>query len=79
MLTGRIDDKGRVAIPAAMRDTLGLEPGDVMVFDMKDQILRIAKVTNPFDALIDEAIDEFEAGSTMSLNAFAKSEGIDLE
>ncbi|MCO5224427.1 MAG: AbrB/MazE/SpoVT family DNA-binding domain-containing protein [Thermomicrobiales bacterium] len=79
MVTGRIDDKGRIAIPTAVREGLGLEPGDVMVFDVKNQILRIAKVTNPFDALIDEAIDEFESGNTISLRDFATQEGINLE
>lgn len=79
MVTGRIDDKGRIAIPASVREGLGLEPGDVMVFDIKNQILRIAKVTNPFDALIDEAIDEFESGNTILLREFAAQEGINLE
>ncbi|MCA9834209.1 MAG: MraZ N-terminal domain containing protein [Thermomicrobiales bacterium] len=79
MVTGKIDDKGRLAIPTTVREKLGLEPGDVIVFDTSTQVLRIAKVVNPFDALIDEAIDEYEAGNTVSLRDFAKSEGIELE
>lgn len=78
MVTGRIDDKGRIAIPAAMRDDLGLQPGDVIAFDVKNQVLRIAKIENPFDALIDEAVDAFEAGNTVSLRNFAASEGVEL-
>lgn len=78
MVTGRIDDKGRIAIPTAVREDLGLEPGDVIAFDVKNRVLRIAKVDNPFDALIDEAVDAFEIGKTASLRDFASSEGVEL-
>lgn len=78
MVTTRIDDKGRISIPATIRERLGLESGDVMFLDVQNMVLRVAKATNPFDALIDEAIEEHASGSTKSLQDFAASEGIDL-
>lgn len=78
MVTTKLDDKGRISIPADIRERLGLESGDVMFLDVQNMVLRVAKATNPFDALIDEAIDEFEAGKTKSLSDFAKDEGSDL-
>ena len=78
MVTTKVDEKGRISIPAGIRDKLGLESGDIMFLNVENNILRIAKANNPFDALIDEAEVEHESGSTVSLRDFAKSEGIDL-
>ena len=78
MVTTRVDDKGRISIPANIRERLGLESGDVMFLDVQESVLRVAKATNPFDALIDEAVDEFESGKTAGLQDFAAEESIDL-
>lgn len=78
MVTTRIDNKGRITIPADIREELGLESGDVMFLDVENLILRVAKAANPFDALIDEANEEFSAGKTQSLRAFADEHAVDL-
>lgn len=78
MVTTKMDEKGRISIPANVREQLGLESGDVMFLDVQNKVLRVAKATNPFDALIDEALDEYESGTTTSLREFAKDEGVDL-
>lgn len=79
MATSVIDSKGRLSIPADIREQLGLTPGDVMFFDVEDNVVRIAKASNPFDALAEEARAEHAAGDTISIDEFAKREGITLE
>jgi AbrB family looped-hinge helix DNA binding protein len=76
-----VDSKGRFAIPAELRASLNIQPGDVFFIegDAESQILRLAKAINPLDALADHAEDEFRAGRTRSLRDFAKAEGIDLD
>lgn len=78
MVTTKLDDKGRISIPANIREHLGLESGDVMFLDVQNMVLRVAKAANPFDALVEEAIDEVDAGKTKSLRDFAAEEEIDL-
>lgn len=78
MVTTRMDDKGRISIPGAIRDELGLESGDVFFLDIEDRILRVAKANNPFDALIEDSIEELESGKTRSLRDIAAEEGVEL-
>lgn len=78
MVTTKMDDKGRISIPSAIRTELGLESGDVFFLDVENQILRVAKANNPFDALIEESIKELESGKTRSLRDIAAEEGIEL-
>lgn len=79
MVTARLDGKGRLSIPNTIREDMGLDPGDVMFLDLKDSVLRIAKATNPFDALVEEAIEDLEAGRTVSIRDFARAEGLSVE
>lgn len=79
MASSVVDSKGRLSIPADTREHLGIAPGDVMFFDVQDNVVRIAKAENPFDALIDEAIEEHSAGDTLTIEEFARNEGITLE
>ncbi len=37
----RINESGRIIIPAAVREQMGLKPGDAVVMGMDDGILRI--------------------------------------
>lgn len=78
MVTTKLDDKGRISIPANIRERLGLESGDVMFLDVQNMVLRVAKATNPLDALVEQALEEFHKGETKSLRDFADDEGIDL-
>lgn len=79
METVKVDAKGRLSIPAHLRGELDMNPGDVYFLDVKDRILRLAKAENPFDALARQAVEEYEAGETMSLEDFAQAEGIELD
>lgn len=75
----RVDDKGRLTLPASLRRQLGVEPGDVFFMQAKDGVLRLAKTENPFDALARHAMKEHEAGRTRDIRDIAKEWGVDLE
>ncbi|MGB3329442.1 MAG: AbrB/MazE/SpoVT family DNA-binding domain-containing protein [Thermomicrobiales bacterium] len=78
MAYATIDAKGRVAIPAEIRKRLGLQTGDIFFFDAEDDadVIRMAKAVNPFDILAEHAIEEFNAGRTVNLRAYAAEKGI---
>jgi|SRR5580698_9225359 AbrB family looped-hinge helix DNA binding protein len=40
-VTSRINDNGRIVIPASIRKNMGLNPGDVVVMSLEDGVLRI--------------------------------------
>jgi len=42
----RINENGRIVIPASIRSALGIGPGDEMVLKVKDGELRITTVRN---------------------------------
>ena len=68
----RINENGRVVIPAAFRKALGLNPGDEVVFRLEDDELRITttkqriaraqrharKYLKPGTSLVDEFLAE---------------------
>lgn len=70
--TVKVDPKGRLSIPAELRKSLGIEPGDTLFVEAEDngQILRFAKAENPFDGLARHAEMEFRSGRTRSLREF---------
>lgn len=64
----RIDDKGRIQLPQALRHTLHLEPGDVCFLEMDAGTLRVIRAHNPFDLLARQAIDEANRGEMIPLS-----------
>lgn len=75
----RVDDKGRLTIPASLRKQLGVEPGDVFFLQSEGGVLRFAKTENPFDGLARHAMKEHEAGRTRDIRDLAKEWGVSLE
>lgn len=75
----RVDDKGRLTLPASLRKQLGVEPGDVFFMQAEGGVLRLAKTENPFDGLARHAMKEHEAGKTRDIRDIAKEWGVDLE
>ena len=77
----KVDAKGRLLVPGALRDRLGIQPGDTLFVecDNDQSVLRFAKATNPFDILAEHAVNEWRLGRTRSLRTFAAENDIRLD
>ena len=53
----RLSSKGQVTIPKAIREELGLEPGDLVAYVVRDRGVRLERV-DPFDAEYHRAISD---------------------
>lgn len=62
-----IDSKGRILLPREVRETMQMEPGDILFLTLNGRFVTLAKADTPFDRLATHAIVEFYAGRTMSL------------
>ncbi len=80
MVTVTVDSKGRLSIPADVRDELGIAAGDVLFLesDPEHAVIHLAKAENPFDGLARHAIEEYRQGRTISLEAYAAKHNINL-
>jgi bifunctional DNA-binding transcriptional regulator/antitoxin component of YhaV-PrlF toxin-antitoxin module len=78
-ITVRVDEKGRLTIPARERKEWGVEPGAVFFIERKGDILQLARAENPLDGLARHALAEHEAGRTKRLREFAREQGITLD
>ncbi len=80
MVAVTVDSKGRLSIPANVRDELGIESGDVLFLesDPEHAVIHLAKAENPFDGLALHAIEEYRQGKTISLEAYAAKHNIKL-
>lgn len=78
--TIKVDDKGRLTIPQTLRKELGIEPGDTMFVEREPNgvVLRYAKAESPFDGLALHAEQEYRAGRTKNLRAFAHENHITI-
>jgi AbrB family looped-hinge helix DNA binding protein len=77
-VTVRVGTKGRLTIPQAVRQQLGIQPGETFFLQHEDGVLRFAKAENPFDALADFANAEYEAGRTPNFRAVAEEMGVPI-
>ncbi len=53
----RLSSKGQVTIPKTIREELGLKPGDLVAYVVRDRGVRLERV-EPFDAAYHAAISE---------------------
>lgn len=70
----QIDAKGRLTIPRAVRDELGLQPGTYVFVRSEGGFGRFAKATNPFEELASVAVGEFREGRTRGLRELMREE-----
>lgn len=67
-----IDSKGRLSLPRAIREELGLAPGDVLFLEREGDTVRLAKAVNPLQAAVAEGIADYRAGRKIALKPLAK-------
>lgn len=80
LATIRVDEKGRLSIPAKARKELGISPGDVLFFRIHGGMLQYAKMNeDPFEILARQAVQEFEEGKTVSIEEYARKKRIPLK
>lgn len=77
----KIDSKGRISIPKRYRELIGLQPGDAMFLEVDEETgtLQIRKAINPFDILALDALRQYEAGETRSLDEIMAELGVEPE
>ena len=76
-----LDGRGRIVVPAELRQQLNLEPGDALFVrvEVNGVVLRLTKAINPFDSFAALGEREYRAGRTRNLRTFAEEEGIALD
>ncbi len=52
---GKLSSKGQVTVPKGVREALGLEPGDLVAYEVGDRGVTLSKV-EPFDHAFHEAL-----------------------
>lgn len=62
MLLSKLSSKGQVTIPREIREAIRLKPGDMLTYELRDDIVMIRRV-EPFDvrfhAAVSETLDEW--------------------
>jgi len=77
-ITLKVDAKGRISLPLAIRKSLHINTGDVFFLNEEETGIHLVKAENPYDVLIEDAIEQHKNGKTVGLRAFAKKHGIKL-
>lgn len=75
----KVDAKGRIMLPLAIRKSLRINAGDILFLEKEETGIHLIKAENPYDTLIEDAIQQHESGKTVELRAFAKKNGIKLK
>ena len=57
MKVSKISIKGQITIPASIRQTMGIEPGDLIAYELQGKTVKLKKI-DPFDAAFHSAIAE---------------------
>ena len=53
----KLSAKGQITIPAELRKVIGIEPGDIVAYELEGESVRLKRV-DPFDAAYHSAIAE---------------------
>lgn len=57
MHVSKLSHKGQVTIPKKIREVVGLEPGDLVVYELQDQVVILKRVA-PFDVAFHAALSQ---------------------
>ena len=57
MKASRLSSKGQVTIPKAVRKAIGVKPGDLVAYDVKDGVVTLQRA-EPFDAAFHLALSK---------------------
>jgi len=57
MLTSKISQKGQITIPKEVRKTIHADPGDLIEYEIRDNVVLIRRV-EPFDRAFHAALQE---------------------
>ena len=55
MIKSRISPKGQITLPKAVREAIGAEPGDTLIYELDGNAVRLRRV-EPFDLEFHEAL-----------------------
>jgi antitoxin PrlF len=55
MVRSRISPKGQITLPKVVREAIGAEPGDMVVYEVEGSTVRLRRV-DPFDVEFHEAL-----------------------
>jgi len=53
----KINQNGRIVIPAAIREALGIKPGDTLLMDVEDGVLRLESFDTRLARIQDELVE----------------------
>jgi antitoxin PrlF len=56
--TTKITSKGQISVPKAIRERLGVQPGDTLVYELSGERTVLLKRLDPFDAAFHAALAE---------------------
>ncbi len=57
MRASRLSSKGQVTIPKELRESIGLQPGDMVGYEVKNGIISLTRI-EPFDAAFHAALSD---------------------
>ena len=57
MRASRLSAKGQVTIPKELRESIGLQPGDMVGYEVKNGVISLTRI-EPFDAAFHAAISD---------------------
>ena len=66
MVASKVSSKGQVTIPKEVRETLGVKPGDLVEYEIREGVVYLKRV-EPFDA-------EFHAALSHTLDEWTSPE-----
>ena len=79
-IVAKVDNKGRITIPKEVRETSGIEKGEVLFIDAElGQVKLTRAVEDPVVKLKEYTEQEYQEGKTRDLRDYAQEKGIDLD